>query len=232
MCVAMLHHAGPADVSSPRCCVSGGASLPVEVLHAFEARYGATVLEGYGLSETSPVAGVNHPDAERRPGTIGTPVRGCGMDLRAADGSVPPTGEVGEIVVRGEDVMEGHWRNHTATAPAVDEDGWFRTGDLAVRDAEGCYRVVDRAKDMIDRAGYERVPARGRGGRRRRRLGGGATGTEDELREHVRAALAAYEHPRLITIVTELPEGPTGKVLEREIAPTLVQDPVEEETPA
>ena len=257
MYVAMLHDPGPADVSSLRCCISGGASLPVEVLHAFEAKYAATILEGYGLSETSPVARFNHPDAERRPGTIGTPVRGCEMDLRAADGSTPPTGEVGEIVVRGENVMKGYWCNPTATTLAVDEQGWFRTGDLAVRDEDGYYRIVDRAKDMIDRAGYNVYPREveevlyehpavaevavvgfpdplvGEEIGAAVVLKEGASATPEELRDHVKATLAAYKYPRLVRIVDALPKGPTGKILKREIAPTLVQqDPAPKENHA
>ncbi|WP_369053275.1 long-chain-fatty-acid--CoA ligase [Kineococcus terrestris] len=240
---ALLHHPGAerADVSSLRLCVSGGASLPVELLHAFEARFGCTVLEGYGLSETSPVASFNHPDAERRPGSIGTPVRGCEMDLRAADGSPAAPGEVGEVVVRGENVMKGYWGNPAATALAVDADGWFRTGDLATRDADGYYRIVDRAKDMINRGGmnvypreveevlYEHpavaeaavvaVPDERLG----EEVGAavvlkpGASATPQELQAHVKAVLAAYKYPRHVWLQESLPKGATGKILKREI---------------
>ena len=246
MYVAMLNcpTADEHDLSSLRQCCSGGASLPVEVLRSFEARFSATILEGYGLSETSPVASFNHPDAERRPGTIGTAVRGCEMDLRSADGSPVPRGEVGEIVIRGENLMKGYWRNETATAAAV-VDGWFRSGDLATRDADGYYTIVDRAKDMIDRGGYNVYPREveevlyehpavaeaavvgfpdplvGEEVGAAVVLRAGSTATPQELQEHVRQALAAYKYPRRVWIVDELPKGPTGKILKRKIQPPV-----------
>ncbi|PRY17113.1 long-chain-fatty-acid--CoA ligase [Kineococcus rhizosphaerae] len=243
MYVAMLNEptAGEFDLSSWRSCVSGGASLPVEVLRGFEEKYGVVVLEGYGLSETSPVASFNRPDIERRPGTIGVPVDGCEMDLRAADGT-PVTEGVGEIVIRGENVMKGYWRNEAATAWAI-TDGWFRSGDLATRDADGYYTIVDRAKDMIDRAGYNVYPREveevlyehpaveqaavvgfpdplvGEEVGAAVVLKAGTAATPEELIEHVKAQLAAYKYPRRVWIVSELPKGPTGKILKREITP-------------
>ncbi|NAZ74476.1 AMP-binding protein [Kineococcus sp. T13] len=244
MYVAMLNEpdAERFDVSSWRSACSGGASLPVEVLHGFERRFGVPVLEGYGLSETSPVASFNHPDAPRKAGTIGTPVRGCEMDLRSADGSPVPEGEVGEVVVRGENVMKGYWRDEAATAAAF-VDGWFRTGDLAVRDGDGYYRIVDRAKDMIDRGGYNVYPREveevlyehpavaeaavvgfpdplvGEEVGAAVVLKPGARATAEELQAHVRRALAAYKYPRRVWLCSELPKGPTGKILKRSIAP-------------
>ncbi|WP_432561154.1 long-chain-fatty-acid--CoA ligase [Kineococcus sp. SYSU DK003] len=243
MYVAMLHEptATGFDLSSWRSCVSGGASLPVEVLRGFEERFGVSVLEGYGLSETSPVASFNHPGAVRRAGTIGTPVRGCEMDLRGADGARVTDG-VGEIVIRGENVMKGYWRNETATAQAI-TDGWFRTGDLATRDADGYYTIVDRAKDMIDRAGFNVYPREveevlyehpaveqaavvgfpdplvGEEVGAAVVLREGSSATPEELQRHVKDRLAAYKYPRRVWIVTELPKGPTGKILKREIHP-------------
>jgi len=234
------------DVSALRQCVSGGASLPVEVLRAFEETFGCAILEGYGLSETSPVASFNLPDRERRAGTIGVPVRGCEMALRAADGSVSAEGEIGEIVVRGENVMTGYWRNPGATAVAIDADGWFSTGDLATRDADGYYTIVDRKKDMINRGGYNVYPREveevlyehpavaeaavvpvpdallGEEVGAAVVLRPGATATVEELQAHVKAALAAYKYPRRVWLVDELPKGATGKILKRKItAPDL-----------
>ncbi|GAA0303296.1 long-chain-fatty-acid--CoA ligase [Kineococcus aurantiacus] len=248
MYVAMLSEptAGDFDLSSWRSCVSGGASLPVEVLRGFEEKYGVVVLEGYGLSETSPVASFNRPDVPRKPGTIGLPVRGCEMDLRAADGT-PVTEGVGEIVIRGENVMKGYWRNEVATAHAF-VDGWFRSGDLATRDADGYYTIVDRAKDMIDRAGYNVYPREveevlyehpaveqaavvgfpdplvGEEVGAAVVLKEGATATPEELVEHVKGQLAAYKYPRRVWIVDELPKGPTGKVLKRQIKPPVREE--------
>ncbi|WP_432544944.1 long-chain-fatty-acid--CoA ligase [Kineococcus sp. SYSU DK002] len=250
MYVAMLNEprAQEFDLSSWRSCVSGGASLPVEVLRGFEARFGVEILEGYGLSETSPVASFNHPGAVRKPGTIGVPVRGCEMDLRGADGN-PVTEGVGEIVVRGENVMKGYWRNEAATAATFTDDGWFRTGDLATRDGDGYYTIVDRAKDMIDRGGYNVYPREveevlyehpaveqaavvgfpdplvGEEVGAAVVLKEGATATPEELQQHVRDALAAYKYPRRVWIVTELPKGPTGKILKREIHPPSERTP-------
>ncbi|MGI4894497.1 MAG: long-chain-fatty-acid--CoA ligase [Janthinobacterium lividum] len=246
MYIAMLNcpTAREYDVSSLRQCCSGGASLPVEVLKAFEEAFGATILEGYGLSETSPVASFNHPDAERRPGTIGTAVRGCEMDLRSADGSPVAEGGVGEIVIRGENLMKGYWGNEAATQNAV-VDGWFRSGDLATRDPEGYYTIVDRAKDMIDRGGYNVYPREveevlyehpavaevavvgfpdalhGEEVGAAVVLRAGAHATPEELQQHVRASLAAYKYPRRVWLVEELPKGPTGKILKRKIQPPV-----------
>lgn len=132
MYTALLNHGVPEDhdLSRLRLAVSGGASLPVEVLHGFERDFGVTVLEGYGLSETSPVAVFNPPDRPRKAGSIGVPVRGVEARLVADDGTAVAPGEVGEIAIRGENVMKGYRNRPEATAEAV-RDGWFHTGDLA-----------------------------------------------------------------------------------------------------
>ena len=122
--------ASDADTSSLRLCVSGGASLPVELMRAFEAHFGCTILEGYGLSETSPVASFNLPDA-RKPGSIGTPIPGVEMRVVDDDGNPVADGEVGEIVIRGHNIMKGYWNRPEATAEAIDGDGWFHSGDMA-----------------------------------------------------------------------------------------------------
>ena len=138
-------------------CISGGAALPVEVLRGFEEAYGVPLLEGYGLSETSPVASFNHPDREQKPGSIGTPIRN--VQMRAVDGEdhEVPQGEVGEIVIRGPNVMKGYWQRPEATAEAL-RDGWFHTGDLARVDEDGYFYIVDRKKDLIIRGGYNIYP--------------------------------------------------------------------------
>ena len=159
MYVALLHQPDRADydTSSLRTCISGGA-LPVEVLRGFDAAFGVPVLEGYGLSETSPVASFNLPGAERKPGSIsGTPIRGradAGGGRRRQRG---PVGEVGEIVILGPNVMEGYWQRPEATAEAI-RDGWFHTGDLARVDNDGYFYIVDRKKDLIIRGGYNVYP--------------------------------------------------------------------------
>ena len=115
--------AASADVSSLRVCVSGGASLPVELMRRFEEHFGCIILEGYGLSETSPVASFNDPDRGRKPGSIGTPI--AGVEMRVVDdaGAPVPDGEVGEIVIRGHNVMKGYWNRPEATAEAIREGG-------------------------------------------------------------------------------------------------------------
>jgi long-chain acyl-CoA synthetase len=242
MYAAMLHHpdSATADVSSLRTCVSGGAAMPVEILHGFEKAFGCVILEGYGLSETSPVASFNHPGAERKPGSIGTPVRGVEMRIVGPDGAEVPAGEVGEIAIRGHNVMKGYWGKPEATADAI-PDGWFRTGDLARVDEDGYYFIVDRKKEMIIRGGYNVYPREieevlyehpavaeaavvgmahddlGEEVGAAVALKPGAAASPEELRDFVKQRVAAYKYPRLVWLVDELPKGPTGKILRREV---------------
>src|SRR6266498_3479318 len=244
MYVALLHHPrrGDQDVSSLRVCVSGGAALPVEVLRGVEDAFGCIVLEGYGLSETSPVASFNHPDAERKPGSIGTPIQGVEMRLVGPSGGDVAAGEVGEVAIRGHNVMKGYWRREAATREAV-PDGWFRTGDLAVQDSDGYFFVVDRKKDLIIRGGYNVYPREveevlyehpavaeaavvgiphatlGEEIGAAVALRPGSAATPEELREFVKPRLAAYKYPRSLWLVDTLPKGPTGKILRREVPP-------------
>ena len=145
------------DTSALRTAASGGASLPLEVLRGVEQAFGITLLEGYGLSETSPVASFNHPDRPTKPGSVGTPLRGVEFGLRDEDDHEVGVGEIGEIVIRGENIMKGYWNRPDATAEAI-RDGWFHTGDLATRDEDGFYFIVDRLKDMIIRNGFNVYP--------------------------------------------------------------------------
>ncbi|GAA3641103.1 long-chain-fatty-acid--CoA ligase [Microlunatus ginsengisoli] len=223
-----------------RLCLSGGAALPVEVLRQFEDRFGCAILEGYGLSETSPVASFNLVD-QRKPGSIGTPVTGVEMRVVDLDGNPLPTGEVGEIAIRGHNVMKGYWRRPDATAAVLSADGWFRTGDVGRVDGDGFYVIVDRMKDLIIRGGFNVYPREIEEvlyehpdvaeaaviGLPHDRLGEevgaavalrpGSTTTETELREYVRGQVAAYKYPRVVWFVESLPKGPTGKILKREI---------------
>ena len=236
---AMLHHPDRegADLSTLRLCASGGASLPVELLNAFEAAFGAKVLEGYGLSETSPVASFNHPDRERKPGSIGTPIEGVEMKLLDEEEGV------GEIAIRGHNVMKGYWEKPEATEEAIDADGWFRTGDMARVDEDGYYFIVDRKKDLIIRGGYNVYPREveevlyehpkvreaavvgvphpdlGEEVGAAVALVEGEQAEPEELQSFVKEQVAAYKYPRLIWFVDELPKGPTGKILKREIHP-------------
>jgi len=239
---ALLHHPdqATADTSTLRLCVSGGAALPVEVLRSFEAAFGCIILEGYGLSETSPVASFNHPDAERKPGSIGTPIEGVRMRLVGADGADTPPGEVGEIAIAGHNVMKGYWGKPEATAEAI-PDGWFRTGDLATVDDEGYFTIVDRKKDMILRGGMNVYPREveeviythpdvvevavvgmpddlmGEQVGAAVALREGATATPQDIIDFTKERIAAYKYPRRVWVVPELPKGPTGKILRREV---------------
>src|SRR4051794_15550573 len=239
---AILHHedADKADTSSLRVCVSGGSAMPGELMRAFEKKFDCKILEGYGLSETSPVASFNHPDRERKVGSIGTPIEGVEMKVVDDDGNEVPQGEVGEIVIKGHNVMKGYWKKDDATAEAI-KDGWFHTGDMAQVDEDGYFFIVDRKKDMIIRGGYNVYPREieevlyehpavreaavlgvphpelGEEVGAAVALKEGQEVSEDELREHVKEQVAGYKYPRRIWFVDELPKGPTGKILKREI---------------
>ncbi|QLL08594.1 long-chain-fatty-acid--CoA ligase [Mycobacterium vicinigordonae] len=234
---------------SLRACVSGGASLPVQVLVDFEKSYGCVILEGYGLSETSPVASFNHPDRPRKAGSIGTPVEGVEMRVVDPAGAEVPQGQPGEIQIRGHNVMLGYWNLPDATKAAVSEDGWFSTGDVGRVDEDGYFYIVDRTKDMIIRGGYNVYPREIEEvlyehpavaeaaviGVPHDELGeevGAAVALKkdaavdvDELRDHVKARVAAYKYPRRIWLVDALPKGPTGKVLKREIVVPTTESP-------
>ncbi|HEY2005549.1 MAG TPA: long-chain fatty acid--CoA ligase [Solirubrobacteraceae bacterium] len=245
MYAALLHHPerDGFDARTLRVCVSGGAALAVELLREFERTFDCVILEGYGLSETSPVACFNHPDRERKPGSIGTPVEGVEMKLVDLDRRNSAPGEAGEIAIRGHNVMKGYWNRPEATAEAIDEDGWFYSGDVARVDEDGCYFIVDRMKDLIIRGGYNVYPREieevlyehpavreaavvgiphaelGEEVAAAVALRPGMQATEAEIREYVKTNVAAYKYPRRVWFVDELPKGPTGKILKRAIEP-------------
>jgi long-chain acyl-CoA synthetase len=242
MYVGMLHSdkADDADTSCLRLCVSGGSAMPGEVLRSFEDKFSCKILEGYGLSETSPVASFNHPDRERKVGSIGTPIAGVEMRVVDEDGKDVPEGDVGEIAIKGPNVMKGYWRKDDATAEAI-KDGWFHTGDMAKVDDEGYFFIVDRKKELIIRGGYNVYPREveealyehpavqeaavvgvpddkmGEEVGAAVVLKQGEDVSVDELRDFVKGEVASYKYPRKIWIVDELPKGPTGKILKREV---------------
>jgi long-chain acyl-CoA synthetase len=238
--LANLPGATPDKAATLRLCSSGGAALPGEVVRAFEAAYGAKIIEGYGLSETSPVASFNRVE-QAKVGSIGTPIPGVEFKLVNDDGSDTPPGEVGEICIRGHNVMKGYWKRPQETAEAINAEGWFRSGDLGTVDEDGFYYIVDRKKDMIIRGGFniyprevEEVlyehpavreaaviglphPTHGEEIGAAVSLHPGAALSIEELREYVKARVAPYKYPRVIWILDDLPKGDTGKILKRTI---------------
>ncbi len=228
---------------SLRVCVSGGASLPVQVINDFEKAFGSAILEGYGLSETSPVASFNHPDRERKPGSIGTPIEGVQMRIVDLNGNEVAPGEVGEIQIRGHNIMKGYWNLPAATAEAITPEGWFNSGDIGRVDDDGYFYIVDRKKELIIRGGFNVYPREieevlyehpavaeaavvgmpddslGEEIGAAVALKAGAQAEPDELREFVKERVAAYKYPRRVWFVDTLPKGPTGKIVRREITP-------------
>jgi long-chain acyl-CoA synthetase len=241
---AILHHEGHDgfDTSTLELCVSGGSAMPVELMRGFEEAFGCKILEGYGLSESSPVASFNQPDRERKPGSIGIPIEGVEMKVVDDDGKEVPQGEVGEILIRGHNVMKGYWNKPDETGDTL-RDGWLHTGDIAKVDEDGYFFIVDRKKELIIRGGYNVYPREIEEvlyehpavreaaviGVKDDNLGeevGAAVALKDgedasaqELRDFVKEQVAAYKYPRRVWFVDELPKGPTGKILKREIEP-------------
>ncbi|OYD69894.1 long-chain-fatty-acid--CoA ligase [Rhodococcus sp. OK302] len=223
-----------------RCAISGGAALPVEILTQFERRFGVQILEGYGLSETSPLALFSDPERDPRPGSIGVPVWGIEAKLVDMDGNVVGQDGVGELALRGHNVMKGYLNRPEATAEVM-RDGWFRTGDIARCDADGFYYIVDRAKDVIVRGGFNVYPREieevlmthpdvslaavvgvpdDRNGEEIKAfviLHRGSQITETVLIDWCKVQIASYKYPRSIEFVTTLPMTATGKILKREL---------------
>jgi long-chain acyl-CoA synthetase len=229
--------------TSLRLCSSGGAPLPAEVRLRFEARSGTPVFESYGLSETSPIASFNGIGGTRRPGTVGRPIPGTEMKIVGTNGAELGPGGIGEIAIRGHNIMKGYWGNPDATREAIDPDGWFSSGDLGSVDEDGCFSIVGRLKDMIIRGGHNVYPREIEDllhqhpavrsvavvGVPDVRLGeevGAAVVREldvevsaAELRDWVKARVAPHKYPRHVWFVDRLPTGPTGKILKRAIVP-------------
>jgi len=233
------------DLSSLRVGISGGAAIPGEVIRAFEEKFpGVVILEGYGLSETASTTTFNVSAEQRKVLSIGKPI--WGVEVRVVDEQdkpLPPGSEnIGEIVIRGHNVMKGYYGNLAATAEAF-RGGWFHTGDLAYADKDGYLFVVDRKKDMLIRGGYNVYPREIEEvlfghpavaeaavvGKADPKLGEeilafvvpkpGAEADPDDIMAYCRERLAAYKYPREVRIAEDLPKGPTGKILKRELRP-------------
>ncbi len=232
MCIALLA-ASDTTGRAPQMRVAhcGGAPLPVATLHAFEQRFGCTVLEGYGLTETAGTVTSHRAGRPVKPGSVGEPIPG--VEVRLAEG------DPGEVLVRGGGTMRGYWRDEAATRAALSADGWLATGDVGTIDADGYLTLVDRKKDVILRGGYNVYPREVEEvlvshpavqqavavGVPDDRLGEEVVALvvlrepalPDDLRAYARERLAAYKYPRLVVAVDELPVGPTGKVLRRDL---------------
>ena len=230
----------PSIANTLHLAVSGGAAMPVAVLEAFRKRFSVEILEGYGLSETSPVATFNRLDRVVKPGTVGLPV--WGVEVRVVDSeeqNVPP-GERGEIIIRGHCVMKGYFNRPEATAESI-KNGWLHTGDVGIFDDDGYLSIVDRVKDMIIRGGFNVYPreleevllthpkislaavvgvphdAMGEEIKAFVILKPGQTASTEELIAWCRENMASYKCPRIIEIRDELPMTATGKILKREL---------------
>jgi long-chain acyl-CoA synthetase len=246
MYVALLNHPGVEDydLSRLRIGVSGGDAIPAEVLDAFEKKFGIVILEGYGLTETASTTTFNVSAEERKVYSVGKPIWGVEVQIWDDEGRPLPPGQdhVGELVIRGVNTMRGYFKKPEATAEAF-AGGWFHSGDLGYRDEDGFYFIVDRKKDLIIRGGYNVYPREleeafythpgvalaavvgvpderlGEEVKAFVELKPGSTASEEELIAYMKERVAAYKYPRMVEIRDQLPKGPTGKVLKKELQP-------------
>lgn len=220
--------------------LSGGAALPVQVLKDCEARFGFKILEGYGMSEGSPVVTFNHMDTPTKAGSVGTPVWGVEVKLVDDQGNEVPQGERGELLYRGHNVTKGYYNKPEANAKTI-VDGWLHSGDVAIKDEDGYYYIVDRTKDMIIRGGLNVYPREveevmikhddvslvavigipddkmGEEIKAYIVLNDGASLKEEELMDYTKENIAAYKYPRIIEFIDALPMSATGKILKKEL---------------
>jgi len=230
----------PPKRSSLHYCICGGASLPVEVIKRFERAYNATIYEGYGLTECSPVCVENPYGKATKPGSIGLPIPGFKARVVDEQDQDVPQGQVGELIIQGPGVMKGYLNQPQATEDTL-RGGWLHTGDMARQDEDSYFYIVDRKKEMIIRGGYNVYPREIEEvlyqhpavleaavlGQPHPDLGEevaamvvlreGAAATPDEIRDFVKQRVAPYKYPRIVRITDELPKTHTGKVLKRSI---------------
>jgi long-chain acyl-CoA synthetase len=246
MYTAMLRtkKGGPDDFKSIEFAISGGEALAPQTFEQFRERFGVEILQGYGMSEAAPVVSLNAPWAHKR-GSVGQAIPGVTVAAHSDDGRLLPPGEVGELWVTGPIVMKGYYKKPEETSAVLTPDGWYKSGDMGHVDAEGYITITGRKKEMIIVGGenvYPREievaleehpavnesaaigqmdPSRGEVVVAFVTLHEGATVDEIALREHCRQHLAGYKVPRKIIISTDLPRGPTGKILKRKLAELL-----------
>ena len=221
-------------------CASGGASLPVKVIEDFEKRFHVPIIEGYGMSEGSPVVTFNQLKVGRKVGSIGTPVWGVDVKLVDAEGKEVSVGEKGELLYRGHNVMKGYYKKPDETAMTI-QNGWLHSGDIAIKDEEGFYFIVDRTKDMIIRGGFNVYPREveevmikhpavslvavigipheemGEEVKAFVVLKQDQTVTASELIDWTKEHIASYKYPRHIEFLAALPMSATGKILKKEL---------------
>jgi len=236
-----LAMSSPPKRSSLRFCISGGASLPVEILHRFEKRFDTTIYESYGLTEFSPTCVENPFGRPTRPGSIGLPIPPFKVRIVDEHDKDVPRGEVGELIVSGSAVMKEYLNQPEATAETL-RGGWLHTGDLARMDEDGYIYIVDRKKDLIIRGGYNIYPREieevlythqdvseaavigvphadlGEEVAAVVVLRPGAKTTDEELRQYVKEEVAPYKYPRVVKFVKELPKTAAGKIFKRGIS--------------
>lgn len=221
--------------------VSGASSLPLEIIKGIEEKYSIPIVEGYGLSETCPVATFNHLHKERKPGSVGTPIWGVEVIIVDKDNKEVGVGDVGEIAIRGHNVMKGYYNKSKDTAEAFKGTSWFHTGDLGRKDEDGFVFIVDRVKDMIIRGGFNVYPREveevlmshhavsmasvigvpndqhGEEVKAFIVLNEGATATAEDIIAWSKEQMAAYKYPRIIAIRESLPMTATGKILKKDL---------------
>ncbi|WP_455204343.1 long-chain-fatty-acid--CoA ligase [Kaarinaea lacus] len=245
--VGLLHdpNVDSEKLKSLKYAVSGGAALPVEVLTQFKQRYDIHILEGYGLSETSPVTCFNTLMREQKPGTVGPAIDLCEVRIVDDTSRQVAVGETGEIVIRGTNIMKGYYKREDATRDVI-INGWFHTGDIGRVDDDGFVTIVDRKKDMIIRGGFNVYPreveevlythesiaeaavigvpdeVHGEEVVAVVALKPTVQLTHEQLEQFCRQHLAAYKVPRKTIVMDSLPKGATGKILKREIKATLI----------
>ncbi len=231
----------PSVAKNLRVGVSGASSLPLEIIRGIQEKYGIAIMEGYGLSETSPVATFNLPHKERKPGSVGTPIWGIEVKVFDPENQEVPTGEVGEIVIRGNNVMKGYYNKPAATADAFQGTSWFHTGDLGRMDEDGYLFIVDRVKDMIIRGGFNVYPREveevlmthpavslasvigvphdqhGEEIKAYIVLIAGQDVGEEDIVAWSKEQMAAYKYPRIVEFRDALPMTATGKILKKEL---------------
>ncbi|GMU91057.1 MAG: long-chain-fatty-acid--CoA ligase [Candidatus Hydrogenedentota bacterium] len=226
--------------------VSGGAAMPVDVMTRFQEKFGIKILEGYGLSETSPSASFTRIDMPQKVGSIGVPIWGVEMKVVDENMNEMPVGQPGEIVIRGHNVMKGYYKHDEANEEAF-RGGWFHSGDVGYKDEDGYFFIVDRIKDMIIRGGFNVYPREieevlmshpeislaaavgvpheeyGEEVKAYVILQDGSTLTPEDIIAWGKTQLAGYKYPRMVEIVNSLPIGPTGKILKTELRKLALQ---------